>query len=158
MDVIASSQDHGALIATTGGGGSIPSGPGIAGRRRWVTTGGKTKKRHERFYASDTGKVIDEDYLDYVRSKPCVGCGKRPVDADHLVAKGFGSGKRNDHLSVPACRECHVKRHAKGNRWFEETFRVNLWRQCAGLLAGYLVELKKKGGQNVNDDDNGRAG
>lgn len=99
--------------------------------------------RHERFSASDTGKVIDEDYLDYVRSKPCVGCGKRPVDADHLRARGFGSGKRNDHLAIPLCRKCHSERGQVGNEKFSAHWKVDLWRQCAELLAEYLAELKK---------------
>ena len=105
----------------------------------------KHLSKPQRFYASDTGKVIDEDYLDFIRAKPCVGCGKRPAEADHLVARGMGSGKRNDYYCLPMCRQCHNERHTEGNSWFEMEHAVLFWRQCAFLLAEYLVALKKKG-------------
>lgn len=74
-------------------------------------------------------KILCPEFLDFIRQKPCAACGRiGPSDPDHLSARGMGSGKRNDFLCLPLCRNCHVER-GYGNEKFEAKWRINLWQQ-----------------------------
>lgn len=89
-------------------------------------------------------KIISDEYLDFVRAKPCLVSGKRPVDADHLSARGFGSGKRNDFTAVPLQRKYHSERHQIGDEKFQVKYNLNLWRCCAELLCEFFLEREEK--------------
>lgn len=53
----------------------------------------------------------DSEYLDYVRSKPCICCGKQHrSDAHHLKDNRLGgiSQKSPDWSAMPLCHNCHL--------------------------------------------------
>jgi len=57
----------------------------------------------------------DKDHLDFVRTFGCSICGRRPVEAHHLmhgegVVRGT-SRKADDRYAVPLCDPCHKKLH-----------------------------------------------
>ena len=85
-------------------------------------------------------KVISEEYLDYIRAKPCTACGKRPVDPDHIKARGWESAKRVDVFALPMCREHHSERGQIGNQKFEVRHDLNLWRCVAELMCEFFIE------------------
>lgn len=95
----------------------------------------KHLSKPQRFYASDTGKVVDEDYLDYIRKLPCVGCGRTPVDPDHLIARGFEEGKRVDYYAIPMCRQCHSEREQVGNVKFQIRHQMD-GAEAPGFIRG----------------------
>ena len=77
-------------------------------------------------------KVLCPEYLDFIRQKPCCACGRiGPSDADHLSARGMGSGKRNDFFCIPLCRQCHSMRGQVGNLKFEVRWNLDLWHEAA---------------------------
>ncbi len=82
--------------------------------------------------------IIDEEYLDFIHAKPCLVCGKRPVDADHLKAQGQRRSKRNDLMAIPLCRENHRERHDWGNTRFELEYNLNLYEEAMYLLCEYI--------------------
>lgn len=84
-------------------------------------------------------KIQSGAYLDYIKTKPCVGCGKEPVDAHHVRPKGTGSGWQNDFTAAPFCRQCHTEWHSKGATYYEAKHRVNVWRECFYLLLEYWI-------------------
>lgn len=51
----------------------------------------------------------DESYLVFVRSKPCLVCG-RPAEAHHQPVRHHGSvgAKCSDYRAVPLCTDHHV--------------------------------------------------
>ena len=85
-------------------------------------------------------KTVDEAYLNFVRSLPCLVCGKRPSDPDHLIARGWREPKRNDLSAVPLCREHHGERQSKGTKWFNEKYSLDLWQVAWRLVTGWLAQ------------------
>lgn len=89
-------------------------------------------------------RIVDEAYLDFVRSLPCCvhrgSCGEER-DAHHLVTRGAGG---SDYTAVPLCRLMHSEYHQVGALAFEAAHGVNLWQVCAYTLAEY-VRLMKAG-------------
>jgi hypothetical protein len=77
-------------------------------------------------------RSVDEDFLEFVRSQACVGCGgAAPNDPDHLSTRG---ARGSDRTCVPLCRSCHTERHSYGIREFERRHGVNLWQVNSQLL------------------------
>jgi len=62
-------------------------------------------------------RVRDKTHLDYVRSKPCVICGRTPVHAHHLrFAQKRAMGlKVSDEFTVPLCSIHHDEVHRTGD-------------------------------------------
>lgn len=62
-------------------------------------------------------RVRDKTHLDYVRSKPCVICGRTPVHAHHLrFAQRRAMGlKVSDEFTVPLCSIHHDEIHRTGD-------------------------------------------
>lgn len=61
----------------------------------------------------------DEEYLEYVRTRPCMCCGKQHrSDAHHLKDNRLGgiSQKSPDWTALPLCHECHLA-IAHGTGW-----------------------------------------
>jgi len=84
-------------------------------------------------------KIIDEAYLAYVRKLPCLVCGYKPVDPDHIRARGWRESKRNDYCAIPLCRRHHVERGQYGDKKFCATYQIgNLWEENFYILSGYL--------------------
>ncbi len=79
-------------------------------------------------------------YRNYVSGQDCVGCLKNgPSDPHHLESGAMGMQK-SDYILVPLCRKCHTLYHSKGQRWFEDSFGVNLYRQALFCLERYITE------------------
>ncbi len=87
--------------------------------------------------------MIDEEYLDFVRAKPCLvplcRTGEK-TDPDHLIARGWRDWKRNDFTAVNLCRKHHGQRHDWVMEKFEAYHRVNLWRENSFLLMEYFLD------------------
>ena len=83
-----------------------------------------------------------DDYLQYVRAQPCVGCGVwGQQDAHHIIGQRFSSAKVSDLLTIPLCKPCHAQLHADWPAWeqvhgtqhmhachtFEQAVRDGVW-------------------------------
>lgn len=84
-------------------------------------------------------RLVDPKFLSFVREKKCLGCGRFGVDAHHLDTRGSGG---SDYSAVPLCRCCHTEWHQSGPAMFEQRHRVNLWRECAGILSEYFTTVE----------------
>lgn len=85
-------------------------------------------------------KLIDEDYLQFVRQQSCVYCGKPgPNDPDHIRSRGWREPKRNDYAVLPTCRNCHTIRHNIGFAAMMEAKNLRIW-QLLEYQACLLVE------------------
>lgn len=62
------------------------------------------------------GPYRSADYLAFVRSHPCCGCGRREdVEAHHWAERARGKGqKAPDTRTVPLCVLCHERVHSSG--------------------------------------------
>jgi ERF superfamily len=81
----------------------------------------------------------DKAHRDFVRSQPCVICGRRPSDAHHIrfgQPRALGR-KVSDEFTVPLCRVHHRDLHRVSNekKWWEATkiepieIAQKLWRE-----------------------------
>jgi len=96
-------------------------------------------------------KILCPEYLQFIRDKPCVTCQKEPPsDPDHLVARGFGSGKQNDLTAIPMCRLCHSQRGQIGNEDFGAKWRINLWQQVSMCLIEFFSDAERRKGVSIN--------
>ncbi len=67
-----------------------------------------------------------ENYLSYVRRRPCCICGLRPVEAAHVRHGDFRLGKRetgkgerpDDRWTIPLCPSHHREQHDQNERAF----------------------------------------
>jgi hypothetical protein len=58
--------------------------------------------------------VRSDVFLDFVRAKPCMWCGRPgPSDPDHVGPHGLGQ-KTDDLRCIPSCRTHHDERHDRG--------------------------------------------
>lgn len=90
-------------------------------------------------------KIQCPKYLQFIREKPCAVCGKPPPsDADHLRARGFGSGKQNDLTGLPLCRRHHSERGQIGNVTFEVRHNIDLWQMVALYLIEFFVDTERR--------------
>lgn len=55
--------------------------------------------------------------LDYIKTLPCVICGRTPTDPDHVKTRGAGGGDQLSNIN-PLCRACHITRHTIGIKTF----------------------------------------
>lgn len=80
-------------------------------------------------------------YLDFIRGKDCLICGK-PGEPDHLEEVGMGNSRKKlsyRHLSaVPLCRLHHDLRHKWGTYDFEGDHSLNVYREALSLFIEYL--------------------
>jgi len=92
------------------------------------------------------------DYLDFIRTKPCLVCGSETVDAHHLVIMGRGKSARSSyrHFSaVPLCREHHTLWHSPGNDDFEIKFappgkpRLNLFKEALAFFIEWQTGVEQ---------------
>lgn len=89
-------------------------------------------------------RVRDKAHLEYVRTKPCLICGRAPVHAHHLrFAQKRGMGmKVSDEFTVPVCSIHHDELHRTGDEraWWAshgiiEPLKVaeKLWGESRGF-------------------------
>lgn len=83
-------------------------------------------------------KQETKEYLQYIRSHPCLICGQIGVDADHLDTRGMGGGgKKGTHTGtmkdfscIPLCRLHHTERHSYTLEKFQDKYNINLWKEA----------------------------
>tara|TARA_R110002012_G_scaffold263932_1_gene447169 strand:- start:497 stop:838 length:342 start_codon:yes stop_codon:yes gene_type:complete len=86
-------------------------------------------------------KQETKEYLQYIRSHPCLICGQVPVDADHLDTRGMGGGGKRgrkgthtgtmkDFSCIPLCRIHHTERHSSTLDDFQNKYNINLWKEA----------------------------
>lgn len=81
------------------------------------------------------------DYLEWVKTQPCVICHAPADDPHHLIGVGAMSGagmKAPDSMSMPACRPCHDRIHRTPELWPEQWEWIARTLDAA-LRAGVLV-------------------
>lgn len=92
---------------------------------------------------------VNEDYLAFVRSKPCIRCNAAPMsDAHHMVSRGWREAFRNDFTAVPCCRSCHSLYESVGwnvTRWLDSRKLPSVYlAECvANLMAEFFLAPKK---------------
>lgn len=85
-------------------------------------------------------RQVCSEYLDYLRTQPCVSCGaRRGIEASHLITRGAMGG---DFGAVSQCHACHAELHSlglagDGLRKFEDRHGVNLWACATRQLAAF---------------------
>ena len=84
-------------------------------------------------------KIICSDYLDFIRSQPCLVCMMTVTDPDHIMARGRGEAKRMDFCCVPLCRKHHSERGQIGDAEFETKYDINLWKEALFLVTEFFV-------------------
>lgn len=74
--------------------------------------------------------IRSEKWLRWVKSQPCVCCGKQADDPHHLIGMGHGimGGKDNDTATIPLCRFHHNELH-RNTAEFEQKYgtQAQLW-------------------------------
>ena len=76
-----------------------------------------------------------EDYLSFIRTKPCAMCRAPESVAHHEPMKGGGMGlKAEDSHAIPLCPFCHRLRHDQGPKTFWRKHDVPM------MIIGYLTE------------------
>ncbi|MBX9476495.1 DUF968 domain-containing protein [Yersinia enterocolitica] len=80
------------------------------------------------------------DYLRWVKTQACCGCGHSADDPHHIINHGFGGmgTKAHDLLVMPLCRFCHSRLHEDVNSWEQKNGSQLLWvmktlNKAAGL-------------------------
>lgn len=63
------------------------------------------------------------EYLQWVKTQACCGCGQQADDPHHIINHGFGGmgTKANDLLVIPLCRICHGELHRDVKAWERKT-------------------------------------
>ena len=91
------------------------------------------------------GKLIDEEYLDYVRAMPCqiLLCREQRSEADHLIAVAWKQSKRNDWTALNLCTRHHGERHQIGDEKFEAKYRIDLWKEAHFILIRYFMDRRQ---------------
>jgi hypothetical protein len=60
----------------------------------------------------------DLKYLNFIRNKPCVICGRKAVPHHESISHRGTGIKASDFETIPLCPECHRKRHNEGKYTF----------------------------------------
>jgi len=84
-------------------------------------------------------KIICGEYLDFIRSQPCIGCGRSPAEPHHLQARGQRESKRNDFTAVPVTRDCHEIFERLGITGAQAAFHVDPWREALMLTVEFFA-------------------
>lgn len=66
-------------------------------------------------------RVVDKKFLATFKAMPCLVCGGKPSEGDHIKTKGAGGG--DEAFNVwPQCRHHHSERHRIGLTSFVEKY------------------------------------
>jgi hypothetical protein len=90
---------------------------------------------------------IAEDYLSFLRSKPCLLCDRGGTVPHHLVSRKWREPTRDDFLCLPACSRCHAEIHSLGLARVLERHGMQmqyLIAAVADLLVEYFGEYPMK--------------
>ncbi len=96
-----------------------------------------------------TGALNSLEYLDWVRSRPCVVClAPAPSEASHLTHVGMGRKKRvpriEHYTAISMCSEHHREYHQLGPIAFPEKHNINLWEMNALQLQQWLWGIEDR--------------
>lgn len=83
------------------------------------------------------GRAVDRNYIDYVKSLPCLVCGNSPCDPEHVFRRSHG---QNDYLTVPLCRKDHEIRGSMGVDTWEETYRIDIKDALIATMATWMIK------------------
>lgn len=87
------------------------------------------------------GRVEDEEYLDFIRSQPCLVCLTPPCDPEHVYRQAHG---RNDYLAAPLCRKHHTERGAMGVQTWEDHYKIDIKDAILACITTWMI-LKHQG-------------
>ena len=75
--------------------------------------------------------IRSQKYINWVKTLPCVVCGKSPCDPHHPKIKSFcgGTTKCSDVYVIPVCHEHHVEGHSIDWQSFEAKHNIDQWRE-----------------------------
>src|SRR4029079_11523690 len=90
-------------------------------------------------YVRERRQRIAEDYLNFVRAKPCVLCDRADTNPHHLVSRKWREPARDDFLCVPACPRCHREIHSAALVSAVARHGIAV-RYLLGVVADLLVE------------------
>lgn len=67
-------------------------------------------------------RLVLPKYIQWVKTQPCIACGKPADDAHHLIGHGQGGmgTKAHDIHVIPLCRADHRELHADPKKWEEK--------------------------------------
>lgn len=109
---------------------------GVAHQARRVAR--DARRQADRLPEPKKRRIVDANYLAFLRTQPCCVCGRRPAEPHHLIPVGRGGP---DYSAVPLNREMH--REAQGRlELFEQEYGVNLWRECNLHLIKYIARYE----------------
>ena len=111
---------------------------GVAHKAKEVA--GDLRRQAERIQIKGAGRLESAEYLEHVRSYPCLVCGKPSTDAHHIIPGGTGT-KTHDIFTIPLCREHHQEWHQKGHISWLNKYEVDPWKTVAYLLTEYVTGL-----------------
>jgi hypothetical protein len=83
-------------------------------------------------------KVIDEEYLAYIRQLPCAVCLSSPCDPQHLITVKWKQASRFDYCAIPLCRRHHGEHGQYGDTKFQELYKVNVWKEAWQCVVNYF--------------------
>lgn len=91
---------------------------------------GKKKKRK---------RETDEDYLEFIRSKPCCVSGHWMSEPHHVdISKLSGMGtKGSDRETIPLNREYHTEAHMIGKLSFAKKYNIDYVKEINRLQSEY---------------------
>ena len=88
------------------------------------------------------------DYKEYVRTLPCLICGRGGVDPAHLKAVGAGRKRElpkwEDFTIIPLSHEYHQELHYIGMTKFEKKYQINLYKEALTILAKWIFNETNK--------------
>jgi hypothetical protein len=90
------------------------------------------KKRRAKRYRETFGL----EKAAWVRTLPCLGCGRTPSEAAH--AKSRGAGGTAAHL-VPLCHRCHREQHQVGILTFQASRRLDLLSEAEHYHRAWIL-------------------
>lgn len=88
-------------------------------------------------------RKTDKKFLATFKAMPCLVCGGRPSDPDHIVTRGAGGGDVQGNV-WPLCRPHHSERHRRGLTWFIWKYGMPEWIRDYGLT---FCETTKRWGR-----------
>jgi hypothetical protein len=83
--------------------------------------------------------IRSTEYLEWIRTMPCVITGSFPVDAHHAVGKHGRGEKASDFGVIPLARELHMEYHDKGREYFENKYNVDITELVLNYLHRYIT-------------------
>lgn len=77
-------------------------------------------------------KQKNQDFLNFIKTLPCLVCRAVPSDPDHITTRGAGGGDYPENV-WPLCRAHHNERHAIGIKSLVEKYpSLEDWLRRAG--------------------------